>query len=296
MTAGRDVVYVVAKAPRAWQSKTRLCPPLRPEQAAALAAAFLRDTVALASRAGPDVRLICRDAAERAALLPYATSPTPATSATPATSVTSAGVSATVHVQTGTGLGDALESAFTQGLADGYRAVGVLGMDTPALPPAVLAEAFARLRAIPQAGGGQPADVALGPSLDGGYYLLAARRLHPRLFRDMVWSTSEVARETLGRCATLGLRTHLVATWDDVDDAASLERLRGFLAGAPAEVAPHTRAALDALVVGPHVHATPTPLAGESAPRSASRTAPHGGPQATMASASPMPGSEEDRP
>ena len=65
----RDVVYVVAKAPRAGQSKTRLCPPLLPEEAAQLAAAFLEDTIALAGRAGADVRLICRDEAERGALL-----------------------------------------------------------------------------------------------------------------------------------------------------------------------------------------------------------------------------------
>lgn len=216
----QSVVYVVAKAPRAGQAKTRLSPPLTPEQAARLAAAFLQDTIALTLRAGVEVRLICRDEDERAALLPCA------------------GV-ASVHVQRGTGLGAALETAFVQGMEGGYAAVAVLGADTPTLPAAVVARAFAALEG--------ENDVVLGPSDDGGYYLLAARRLHPELFRDMTWSTSDVAAETLRRCAGRTLRTHLLPEWGDVDDAAALARLRASLAGARPDVAPHTRAALSAL-------------------------------------------------
>jgi rSAM/selenodomain-associated transferase 1 len=220
----RDVVYVVAKAPRAGQSKTRLCPPLWPEAAATLAAAFLRDTVALASRSGADVRLICRDEGEREALLTYELA------------------GATVHVQAGKGLGAALESAFVQGKLDGYRAVGVLGMDSPSLRPEIVARAFACLR--------EGADVGLGPSEDGGYYLLAAREAHPGLFRRMAWSTSGVARETLARGGALGLRVHLVERWLDVDDAESLRALRAQLEEAGPEVAPHTRATLRELEYG----------------------------------------------
>lgn len=215
---GRDVVYVVAKAPRAGQSKTRLCPPLLPDQAAQLAAAFLADTMTAAARAEVDVRLMCRDAAEREALLPYASG------------------RASVHVQQGRGLGAALESAFIRGLRDGYRSVGVLGMDSPSLPPEVLARAFACLH--------DGADIVMGPSEDGGYYLLAARRTYPTLFRDVEWSTSDVARETLARCSALGLRTHLVDRWQDVDDAAALRALRRQIEMADPRVAPATRTAL----------------------------------------------------
>src|SRR5207247_1051649 len=83
-----------------------------------------------------------------------------------------------------------------------------------------------------------------GPSDDGGYYLLAAKQLSPALFRDMVWSTSDVAQETLRRCAALALRTRVVATWPDVDDAGALRRLVAALRGAPPDVAPPTRGAL----------------------------------------------------
>jgi uncharacterized protein len=216
----RRVVYVVAKAPRAGQSKTRLCPPLTHAQAADLAAAFLADTISLVRAAGIDTRLICRDEAERAAL--RALAPT--------------GVS--VHVQEGVGLGAALESAFTAGLGDGYDAVGVFGMDTPTLPARVISESFDALA---------DADVALGPSTDGGYYLLTAGRLFPRLFREMVWSTDQVAAETRRRCAALGLRVHDLPEWDDVDDFASLLKLRASLERADTSVAPRTRAALRAL-------------------------------------------------
>ena len=218
MTIARDaVVYVVAKAPRAGASKTRLCPPLRPPQAARLAEAFLLDTVALARRAGCRVRVICRDAAEQATLERIV-------------------ADAPVCVQAGAGLGAALESAFSRGLADGAAAVAVLGADSPTLPPARVREAFAALA--------RGADVALGPSDDGGYYLLAARALHPTLFRDMAWSTSTVAQVTLERCRAAGLRPYLLPRWYDVDDVASLVRLRAELARAPVDVAPRTRSEL----------------------------------------------------
>ena len=219
MPDAKDVVYVVAKAPRPGQSKTRLCPPLTPDQAAHLAAAFLQDTIALVRRADVELRLICRDAAERDALIPYA-------------------AGAPIHVQDRAGLGAAMECAFAHALRDGCRAAAVLGTDTPTLPPEVLSDAFAHL---------DQAEVALGPSEDGGYYLLAALQPHPTLFRDMdmVWGTSTVAQETLARCAALGLRTHLLPRWLDIDTPADLTALRRQLTGP--HIAPHTRAALATL-------------------------------------------------
>jgi uncharacterized protein len=219
------VVYVVAKAPLAGHAKTRLTPPLSPEQAAALARAFLRDTVASAERSGAAVRLICRTPAERDALRALAGT------------VGTVGI----DVQFGAGLGAALESAFVLGLRRGYRVVAVLGADTPTLPPSIVAEALAACTS--------EEDVALGPSDDGGYYLLATRRLHAALFRNMKWSTGDVAHETLRRARALGLRVRRLPQWSDVDDAASLARLRASLDAAATQVAPHTRAALDALVL-----------------------------------------------
>jgi rSAM/selenodomain-associated transferase 1 len=217
----RAAVYVVAKAPSPGQTKTRLCPPLTPSGAALLARAFLLDVLEIVRASGLTARIVCRDAAERAALRDLV------------------GDATTVHAQDGHGLGDALESAFRRGLADGFPAVAVLGADVPTLRPDVLREAC---RAV--AGGGVGHDVAIGLSDDGGYYLLAARAVHPTLFRDMAWSTAGVAGETLRRCRAAGLRPFLLPPWYDVDDAAALDTLRADLALAPPGVAPRTRAAL----------------------------------------------------
>ena len=144
----RCVVYVVAKAPRPGTSKTRLCPPLDPNQAAHLAGAFLLDVLESVRHAGLDARIICRDRRERDALEQFVPPGAP------------------VQVQFGAGLGGALESAFQQGLASGYHAVAAVSADCPTLPPDLLRRAFTSLQ--------RGADVALGPSEDGGYYLIGA--------------------------------------------------------------------------------------------------------------------------
>jgi rSAM/selenodomain-associated transferase 1 len=215
------VVYVVAKAPRAGASKTRLCPPLTFEEAAGCAAAFLGDALDAVRQADLDARVICRDAAERDALAALL------------------GCGVHVDVQEGSGLGEAMESAFRFGLRDGYPAVAVLGADCPIVPRDALAGAFDAVR--------RGADLALGPSEDGGYYLLVARDLHPRLFRDMVWSTDTVAAETLARCRAQHLRTHHAPPGYDVDDATSLGRLWSDVQSALGDTASRTRALLGAL-------------------------------------------------
>jgi rSAM/selenodomain-associated transferase 1 len=228
------VVYVVAKAPSPGQSKTRLCPPLTPAAAARLARAFLLDVLDTVRASGLTARIVCRDAAERTALRALV------------------GDAVAVHAQDGNGLGDALEWAFRQGLADGFPAVAVLGADVPALRPDVLREACHAVAGDGAGDGHERAgyDVALGQSEDGGYYLLAARAVHPTLFRDMIWSTDGVAAETLRRCRAAGLRPFLLPAGYDVDDAAALDTLRAELAGAPLSLAPRTRAALAAAGAG----------------------------------------------
>lgn len=215
---GSGLVYVVAKAPRAGAVKTRLSPPLRAEQAAELYRGFLLDSLELAGRVrGARVRALCPDpgmAAELAEIVP---------------------AGCELLAQSEPGLGAALEECFRAGLADGHGAVAVIASDNPTLPAGLIEEAFARLATD---------DVVLGPTEDGGYYLLAARAVHPTLFREMVWSTSDVLEETLRRCRLAGLRTSLVETWYDVDTPAALVELARRLEELPADRAPHTRAAL----------------------------------------------------
>jgi len=213
-----EVAYLIAKAPLAGATKTRLCPPLGPTQAARLAEAFLVDSVALIQRAGCEARIMCRTNYEQRVLEDVV------------------GTAARICVQPGRGLGDALESAFRQGIADGFEAVAVIGPDSPTLPPRVVRDAFQALK--------RGVDVALGPSEDGGYYLLAARAVYRWLFHAMPWSTSTVGALTLARCQAARLSTLVLPIWYDVDDSAALAHLQAELrAGAP-DLAPHTRSVL----------------------------------------------------
>ena len=71
--------------------------------------------------------------------------------------------------------------------------------------------------------------MVLGGSDDGGYYLIGIKRLHPRLFEQIDWSTERVLDQTLERAREIGLKVELLPTWYDVDDGATLERLRSEL-------------------------------------------------------------------
>lgn len=219
----RRLVYVVAKSPQPGAVKTRLCPPLRSEQAASLYRGFLLDSLELAACVrDTTVRAICPNLGEQdelVALLP------------PGVGLTR---------QRKPGLGAALEESFRLGLSEGFETVAVLASDNPTLPPDLVEQALEGV-------GQRAADVVLGPTEDGGYYLLAARAVHPGLFREMRWSTPDVLDETLRRCRASGLRASLVERWYDVDTPEALLELARRLVGLPPDCAPHTRTALAAI-------------------------------------------------
>ena len=100
----------------------------------------------------------------------------------------------------------------------------VLNADSPNLPTALLIETAAILA--------RPGDRAvLGPSSDGGYYLLGLKTAHRRMFEDIAWSTGGVAAQTLERAREIGLEVHSLPVWYDVDDMEGLSRLHGELFG-----------------------------------------------------------------
>jgi hypothetical protein len=76
----------------------------------------------------------------------------------------------------------------------------------------------------------RPGDRAvLGPSSDGGYYLLGLKAAHRHMFEDIAWSTEKVAKQTLERAREIGLDVHRLPVWYDVDDVDGLRRLRAEL-------------------------------------------------------------------
>lgn len=136
--------------------------------------------------------------------------------------------------QLGLDLGARLLSTFVQLFRQGFERVLAIDSDTPTLPSAYLQHA---LEVIAQ----PENDVVLGPTEDGGYYLIGLRRLHAELFEDIPWSTPQVLTETLRRAQTRRLRAVCVETWFDVDSAADLRRLQGLLEASPHTEAQHTQ-------------------------------------------------------
>lgn len=167
---------VMTKAPRAGQVKTRLTPPLTPEEAAGLNVCFLRDISAAIMKAGNDVRGIgCYTplGSEEAYrdILPAEFQLVPQR-----------------HGDFGQRLAGAIEDL----LAVGFDSVCLINSDSPTVPAAVFAEA-ARLLSAPNE------QVLLGPSDDGGYYLIGMKKLQLRLFERIDWSTDRVLSQKIGR-------------------------------------------------------------------------------------------------
>lgn len=218
----------MAKAPQSGRSKTRLCPPLTPDQAAALSAAFLRDTtenILAASRRAPIVAC--------AAYAPVGAEALIATHLAAGTGLVLADGSAPVPSGV-EGFGRCLLQAIEGMLAQGHAAACVLSSDIPTLPTRLLVEAAERLLAPGDRG-------VFGACDDGGYYILGLKRAHARLFSDIAWSTGSVAGTTRTRAKEIGLDLVELEPWYDVDDAASLARLTAETSG---YAAPATRAVL----------------------------------------------------
>jgi len=148
--------------------------------------------------------------------------------------------------QEGTDLGERLFRGLSAAAAldGGARAVAALGSDHPTVDLEVLAAAFERVEA--------GADVVLGPSFDGGYYLIvtAASALRPELFAGIDWSTERVLEQTVARIEAAGLRLQRVAPALDVDTPEDLRRLAAELAAAAPELCPRTRRVLSTLGLG----------------------------------------------
>ena len=120
--------------------------------------------------------------------------------------------------QEGAGLGERMSGLLAALIADGHPAALLLGSDLPTLPMEYVVEAAETM----QRGA---ADLVIGPTEDGGYYLIGLRRRQAALFSDVPWSTDQVLDVTLERARRLGLRVHVLPEWFDVDTEPDLRRL-----------------------------------------------------------------------
>lgn len=197
----RGWLSVFAKAPRPGRVKTRLCPPLPPESAAALYAAMLADVLdasaAFARALGLEPVLHfdppeARGEFERLVPAGYHCRP-----------------------QRGRGLAERMANAFEEAAAEGAERHLLRGSDSPALDGSIAEAALAGLDA--------GADVVLTPDQGGGYALIALKEPRSRLF-EVTMSTGSVLEQTLARARALGLRVQLTEPTFDLDVAADLAR------------------------------------------------------------------------
>ena len=207
----------MTKVPSAGTVKTRLHPFLTAELSAALAVCFLRDTISTVSSLYENVIVAFTPSHGRGALealLP--------------------GNSRLVE-QTGEDLGERLQSAIEFAEQFKFSPIILIGTDSPTLPKEYIqmaVESFERAEA----------DITLGPTTDGGYYLIGLRESVRGIFNNVAWSTSEVYECTENNAERLGLRVLQLPCWHDIDTPSDLVSLNNdFLAARnSADQAPET--------------------------------------------------------
>jgi uncharacterized protein len=223
---------VMTKAPQAGKVKTRLTPPLSPAEAAALNICFLRDTAMAIAKItqtgiarGIAVYTPVGAEAAYAGILPDEFELVP---------------------QRGAAFGERLVCATEDLLRLGFNAVCLIDSDSPTVPQQAFVQAVDFLSREEDA-------VVLGPSDDGGYYLIGVKKLHRRLFEGIDWSTEHVLEQTIEQAQEMNLPVHFLPIWYDVDDRKTLRRLCQEFFGSngaarPGYPAPATRQFLDELL------------------------------------------------
>jgi hypothetical protein len=192
------VLVIMAKAPRPGAVKTRLAPNLSLEAVIAFYCCLLADTLALAQSLGDvEVAVMCPDSDvnELAQL---------------------AGNEVRVVGQKGEGLAAGLTSVFSHFTEDRQRRIIAFNSDSPHLPRSFLEDAFETLAAH---------DVVVGPTHDGGYYLVGAKTSHPALFAGDGMGTNSALERLLWRVRALELSVGFVDPFYDIDVADDLTRL-----------------------------------------------------------------------
>ena len=199
-----STLLVVAKRPAAGHTKTRLCPPLTPEQSASLYECFLRDTLDVMRAVGEVERVVCYLTEESRG---YFRKIAP---------------DMQLRRQHGGSLGERLNHLLTESLMGGAERAVVMDSDSPTLPCEYISRAFGML---------DEADVVLGPTHDGGYYLIGIKQPQPRLLREVQMSTPHVLHDTLRLANSLRLTVGQLPRWYDIDTGNDLELLEQELLG-----------------------------------------------------------------
>ena len=199
---------IMAKAPRPGKVKTRLSPPLTPHQAAAINTCFLRDTTM--NIAGLTEETAC------AGVISY----TPVGDEHLFDGLLPTGYY--LIPQRGDGFGERLLTTAQDLFKCGFGSVCLIDSDSPTVPTEAFRMAVDALR--------RPGDrIVLGPSQDGGYYLIGMKQAHAALFENITWSSAFVLSETVAAIRRIDVELVTLPLWYDVDDAVTLSILRSEL-------------------------------------------------------------------
>jgi len=195
-------LLIFAKDPSA--AKQRLRDSLPSHQVTHLAAAFLRDTLEAAARLEDvSVRLLFAPRSAEDKLRPFMEEQ-------------QWDQPWSVTRQRGRTLGARLEAGFEEAFEEGATKVIAIGMDSPSLPVESIDSGFNLL---------SHHECVLGPTLDGGYYLIGLSKLCPQVFHDIAWSESTVYRDTVARIEEEQMDYRELPVWYDVDTSDDLEFL-----------------------------------------------------------------------
>src|SRR6266436_252846 len=212
MTLTNRLLVIMAKAPRPCSVKTRLAQSLSLQSVTELYRCLLSDTIALAQSLDQvEVVIMCPvpDVEELSRAV---------------------GITVPIVAQTGQGLAAGLTSVFAHFTTRGHQRVIAFNSDSPHLPASVLVAAFDSLESD---------DLVVGPTYDGGYYLVGARASYPGLFTSDGMGTGSALETLLRRAGALGLSVHLTDPFYDIDVAADLSQLADDLKRIPGK-APRT--------------------------------------------------------
>ena len=221
-------LIVFVKNPIPGAVKTRLQTRYAPELVAALYTAFVRDVLARADRIDVDQRVIAFD---------------PPDAESEVRALFGGGKAQWQYVpQVQDDLGVRMREALVQQLGAGASAAVLIGTDIPSLPAHHITQAYDLLRTK---------DVVLGPSTDGGYYLVGVSKPIPEIFEDVEWSTPGVLTQTIDRVQQAGHTLGLVPPYFDVDTPEELDFLlthaRATILATGIDPLPHTHACLSGL-------------------------------------------------
>lgn len=207
--ASDAALVIFAKAPIPGQVKTRLCPPLTPDEAATLHGSFVLDALersaavakpgSVRASAGVDRFVACAPSSQHVFF-----------------KILEERYDVRLVDQIGDDLGARMGHAFHTIFTMGYQRVVLVGTDVPLLPGSAYIHALSLLA---------DHDLVLGPSLDGGYFLIGLTQPKPELLTDIPWSTNQVLALTKQKADVWGLRTVLLPAQRDIDTIEDLRSL-----------------------------------------------------------------------